>query len=121
MLLRRVGGCQASSSSSRVTASSQCGQVPPVPIRVQKTLPTPATLLRDVAGVAVRALVDAAAAAPCGGLDDDVVGMALTIAVGPLATGWVAVALASPDQPQERIRGRIVISIIGVVGEPPVR
>jgi len=33
-----VGGCQARSSSSRVTASSQCGQVPPVPIRVQKTL-----------------------------------------------------------------------------------
>ncbi len=66
-----------------VTASSHCGQVPPVPSGC-KDVAVLATLLPDVAAVAVRALVDAAAAAPCGGFDDDVVGLALTVAVGPL-------------------------------------
>ncbi len=65
-----------------------------------------AALLADVAGVAGWALVDPAAAASFSGLDDEVVGVALTIAVGPLATGWVAVALSSPGRRQRAAAAR---------------
>ena len=57
-----------------------------------------AALLPDVSGVAVWALVNTTASAASCGFEDDVVGMALTIAVGPLTTGWVAVALPSPGR-----------------------